>query len=622
MNRAAQVYIAIIITLGGVCGVFALVSSTISHPVLLTTYMVAAVATSSMKISLPSIHGTLSVNFFFLLLAMTQLTFAEALLTGTAAVGFQYAWAARERIQAVKLLFNLGSISIAMSASHLVNAVLEGQAGANVPTLAAPLRLSIVSIAYFVLNTCSVAIVVALTERKSVFHVWRECYFWSFPYYLLAASLIGGLYALQFSLDWQTCVVVLPILYAVFRSYKLYLERLAADRRQAELKSQFLANMSHEIRTPMNGVIGMTSILLRTDLQPDQLECVTTIRNSATALLEIINEILDFSKIESGRADLRKEPVELAAILNGVTDLLQADVRAKGLTLTTQIAASVPAYCLTDRARLRQVLLNLAGNAVKFTREGLIEISVRQADSLLCFEVKDTGIGISGENLPTLFEPFTQVDSSDRRSFGGTGLGLSISKKLVEHLGGSIFVESEPGIGSTFSFTIPLEAASVTKESPASETAKAPIISRAAPVPNTLAAPGRHVLVVEDHKINQKVALRLLEKLGYTADTAENGQQAVEAFQSGKYAAILMDCQMPVMDGFQATQAIRILDQQHRTPIIAVTARALPEDQQLCLEAGMDDYVSKPVDLARLSAALTKWVQDPAEHTREVGTGA
>ncbi|HYO82135.1 MAG TPA: histidine kinase dimerization/phospho-acceptor domain-containing protein, partial [Bryobacteraceae bacterium] len=293
MNTPAKIYIAIVLAIGGSFAFFAYLFSDLSHPVLLATYMFAAVASSSMKISLPSIHGTLSVNFFFILLAMTQLSLLEAIFTGTAAVLWQYVWGARERMQTVKLLFNLSSICMAVGIAHSCNTLLITRFGPAAPIpVSATLRLGLVTVVYFLLNTMSIAIVVALTERKSVVHVWREFYFWSFPYYLLGASLIGGLYAARAVLDWQTCIVVLPVIYAVYRSYRLYLERIEAEKLQAKLKSQFLANMSHEIRTPMNGVIGMTSVLLATPLEPDQRECVSTIRNSAHALLEIINEIL------------------------------------------------------------------------------------------------------------------------------------------------------------------------------------------------------------------------------------------------------------------------------------------------------------------------------------------
>jgi CheY-like chemotaxis protein len=320
-------------------------------------------------------------------------------------------------------------------------------------------------------------------------------------------------------------------------------------------------------------------------------------------LLEIINEILDFSKIEAGRVDVRNEPVNIRTMLNGVADLLRVDVQNQGLALNIDVAPDLPSHIGTDPGRLRQVLLNLAGNAVKFTRQGSVTITVTQpAENMVSFDVTDTGIGISPDDAARLFQPFTQVDSSDSRKFGGTGLGLSISKRLVELLGGTIGVQSTPDVGSTFRFSIPFR--------PVPETESTETVA-VLPDVATIHGPSRSrpVLLVEDNKVNQKVASRLLEKLGLEVETAWNGQEALDKFEPGKYAAVLMDCQMPVMDGFEATRQIRQREGASRTPVIAVTARALPEDRELCRQADMDGYVSKPIDFAVLTDTLSGFVK-------------
>jgi CheY-like chemotaxis protein/nitrogen-specific signal transduction histidine kinase len=610
MTTPAKIYITGIVAAGLASVAYACMATSLGSPVLLLTYLAASIATSSMKISLPNIHGTLSVNFLFILLALAQLTLAEAMLTAVGAVIWQYLWHARERREFVKLLFNVSSICCAVWASHMVNELLLRRSMAE--------RLVMVASTYFFANTSSVAVIVGLTEKKKIFQVWREYYFWSLPYYVLGASIVAAMYSIGFSLDWQTCVVVAPIIYAVYRTYRLYLDRLRAERRQAELKSQFLANMSHEIRTPMNGVIGVTSLLLQTPLRPDQLEYVSIIRNSSEALLLIINEILDFSKIEAGKMEIRLQEVDVRAMLTGVADLVRADVQRKGIQLSHSIAPDVPREVKTDPGRLRQILLNLVGNAVKFTDQGEVTVRVmRPAENLLSFEVADTGIGIAAEDCARLFQPFTQLDGSDRRRFGGTGLGLSISKRLVELLGGTLAVESVPGQGSTFRFSLSAEA--VVRE--AADLPAVPVKEFIPPLPlpqsspEASARPRKPVLVVEDNRVNQKVATRLLQKLGHEVETAVNGQEAVDMFEPGKYLAILMDCQMPVMDGFEASRIIRSRENGSRTPVIAVTARALPEDEQLCRDAGMDGYLSKPIDLAILAEALQAWAPSTLENS-------
>ncbi len=382
-------------------------------------------------------------------------------------------------------------------------------------------------------------------------------------------------------------------------------------------KSRFLANMSHEIRTPMNGILGMTELLFETNLTATQQRYAEGVYRSSESLLRIINDILDLSKIEAGRIELETVPFDVRELVRESCELFSPKVTQKGLTLGCHVAEEIPALLRGDAGRLSQILNNLLANAVKFTHSGAISVTIgiteQSAETvLLSGEVQDSGIGIDPDAFPKIFDSFSQADSSTTRKFGGTGLGLAIVKHLTELMGGSVGVESRPGLGSTFRFTVRLETQTdgmaILPEKPAKETVETPL------------TPGARVLLVEDNPVNQALGVALLENLGCIASAADTGIDALKALSGGtSYDLILMDCQMPEMDGFEATRIIRERERQmatdgplptrRRTPIIALTANALEGDRNQCLAAGMDDYLSKPVSGKQLRTMLAKWLE-------------
>ncbi len=444
------------------------------------------------------------------------------------------------------------------------------------------------------------------------------------PWWTAQRLQFAGLGALVLVLATTSWIVVLG------RRVRAQTADLQTAKEMAEqasrAKSDFVANMSHEIRTPMNGVLGMTQLLQSTPLSATQQSYVDTILSSGQALLIIINDILDFSKIEAGKLELENVDFDLRRVLHETVEVVRVPARKKDLSISVDVAEDVPARLIGDSGRLRQILLNLLSNAVKFTDRGSVSVTVslqqlRDNMAELNFNVRDTGIGLTPEQQSRLFQAFTQADASTTRRFGGTGLGLSIVKRLVELMNGSVGVSSQVGEGTVFWFSVCLPcgtaAEAIIQQNPAGES-----ISESIAALQKLTGDQVRILIADDNIVNQRVSVGMLKQLGLTADVVANGADALEKLKNGSYDLVLMDVQMPVMDGIEATRQVRKSEVPggHRLPIVALTAGAMESDRQECIQAGMDDFIPKPIMLKVLIEVLTKWLPDRGHAESEKAT--
>ena len=484
----ANAYISLVIALGCTAAFHSLFPWYSEHPRLYAILLSCALVTSSLKVSLPGLSGTISVGYIFVLLSITCLSLPETTLLAIGSCLLQCLWKPKRKVRIVEVVFTAASVA---TATYLSYGLYHAFTSSRTNQALSILSLLAATTVYFALSTFSIAGVIVLTERRGgVVQVWKSGYVWSLPYYLLGASVIGLVELFAPRVGVQLPLAALPVIYGVYRTFRLYMARLADEKKHAQelvamhertiavlegakakaeeaarVKTEFLANMSHEFRTPMNGILGMIDLALDTEEPVERRDYLETARDSASSLLRILSDVLDFSNIEAGKLDIQNSSVDPRSLVRDVVESIRPTAVSKHLKLVCEIADSVPPSVLTDSVRLHQILENLVDNAVKFTLQGqvsvrlMVEPTAGGTGDQLRFYVSDTGIGIPAERQKEIFQPFVQADGSSTRTFGGTGLGLAIVTQLVHLLGGEVSLESEVGRGTTFTFAVPVKVA-------------------------------------------------------------------------------------------------------------------------------------------------------------------
>ena len=483
----SDAYIAFIVLLGSSLIFRSIYLWTSDNPWLYLGFAAATLLTSVMKVSLPGIKGTISVAYVFVLLSITRFSMSETIVLAVAACLTQCLWRPKKRVNIVETSFSVASVAGVVYLCYLLYHALGGVGATQTASI---LLLFLAAAVYFLLSTLSIAAAIGLTTSGSISRVWMEGYLWSFPYYLLGASIIALVEFFIPRVGVQLPLVAVPVMYGIYRSFRMYVGHLEDEKKHAEdlvdmhertievlegakakaeeatrLKGEFLANMSHEVRTPMNGIIGMIELALDTEAETERREYLETAWGCAHGLLRVINDVLDFSKMEAGRLAIEKTQFDVGALLHEILKSLEPTASEKGLRIVCHLNVEVPVGVISDSVRLRQILMNLIGNAIKFTHQGEVTIrvsfdSTTGINNQLRFSISDTGIGIPEDRQQQIFQPFVQVDGSSTRRYGGTGLGLAIASQLVELMGGKIWLESEVGQGTTFYFTVGAEPVS------------------------------------------------------------------------------------------------------------------------------------------------------------------